>query len=225
MDASTGEIMEALKRLKLDENTLVLFTSDNGATGRGSNQPLSGGKASTLEGGMRVPCIVRWPGKVPAGSCCDEVASTIDLLPTLAGLAGKAVPTKWPIDGKDITDLLLAKPGAASPHAEGFYYYFMSQLQAIRLGKWKLRLPLNPEIGGWTGQPKGATEARLYDLDTDIGEKQNVAAEHPEVVAQLTALADRARKEIGDYKVKGRGQREPGSVTAPKLLRMAPANE
>jgi arylsulfatase A-like enzyme len=225
LDASTGEILEALKRLKLDENTLVVFTSDNGAIRRGSNLPLSGGKATTLEGGMRVPCIVRWPGKVPAGSLCDEVASTIDLLPTLACLAGGAVPPDRAIDGKDITDLLLAKPGAKSPHTEGFYYYFMSQLQAIRLGKWKLRLPLNPEIGGWTGQPKGTSEARLYDLDADIGEKQNVAAGHPDVVAKLTAFADRARKEIGDYQVKGSVQREPGYVASPELLRMAPGNE
>ncbi len=225
MDASTGEIMQALKRLKLEENTLVVFTSDNGAIRRCSNLPLSGGKATTLEGGMRVPCIVRWPGKVPAGSLCDEVASTIDLLPTLACLAGGAVPPDRAIDGKDITDLLLAKPGAKSPHTEGFCYYFMSQLQAIRLGKWRLRLPLNPEIGGWTGQPKGTSEARLYDLDTDIGETQNIAAGHPDVVAKLTALADRARKEIGDYKVKGSGQREPGHVASPKLLRMAPGNE
>ena len=198
LDWSTGEIMSALKRLGLDENTLVVFTSDNGAIGRGSNQPLSGGKATTMEGGMREPCLVHWPGKVPAGAICDEVASTIDLLPTLARLAGGAVPTDRAIDGKDIADLILGKPGSRSPHEEGFYYYFMSQLQAIRLGKWKLRLPLDPEIGGWTGQPKGKSEARLYDLEADIGEKHNVATEHPDVAAKLTALAEKARQEIGD---------------------------
>ena len=223
MDWSTGEILSALRRLGLDENTLVIFTSDNGATRRGSNQPLSGGKASIMEGGMRVPCLVYWPGKIPAGAICDEVASTIDLLPTLARLAGGVIPADHAIDGKDITDLFLRKPGARSPHTEGFYYYFMSQLQAIRVGKWKLRLPLDPEIGGWTGQPRGKSEAWLYDLEADIGEKQNVAAEHPDVVAWLTSLAEKASLEIGDYKVQGKGQREPGYVADPKLIRMAPA--
>jgi len=220
LDWSTGEILKTIKRLGLDDNTLVVLTSDNGAIRRGSNAPLSGGKGTTMEGGMREPCIMRWAGHVPAGAVCDEVASTIDLMPTLARLAGTTAPTDRIIDGKDITDLILGKPGAKSPHTEGFYYYFMSQLQAIRLGKWKLRLPLTPEIAGWTGQPKENTEARLYDLEADIGEKNNVAAEHPDVVAKLTALAEKARNDIGDYKHKGTGQREPGYVENPVFIRM-----
>ena len=220
MDGSTGEIMATVKRLGLDDNTLVIFTSDNGSYHPGSNLPLSGGKATTMEGGMREPCIMRWPGKIPAGSTTDEVAATIDLLPTLARLTGASLPPDRPIDGREITDLILCRPGARSPHTEGYFYYFMSQLQAVRVGNWKLRLPLDPEIGGWTGQPKGQSEARLYDLNADIGEKSNVAADHPDVVAKLTALADKARQEIGDYKVKGRGQREPGHVDHPNLIRM-----
>jgi len=220
VDFSTGEILGAVKKLGLDENTLVIFTSDNGACRPGSNAPLSGGKATTMEGGMRVPCVMRWPGKVSAGCVCDEVASTLDMLPTLARLAGTSAPTDRAIDGKDITGLILGEPGAKSPHTEGFFYYFMSQLQAIRLGKWKLRLGLDPEIAKWMGTPQGKTEARLYDLEADIGEKTNVAADHPDVVAKLTALAEVARNDIGDYKHKGAGQREPGYVENPVLIRM-----
>jgi arylsulfatase A-like enzyme len=219
-DWSTGEILAAVNRLGLDDNTLVIFSSDNGAIGRGSNRPLSGGKATTLEGGMREPCIMRWPGHVPAAAVCDEVVSTLDLLPTFAKMIGGAVPDNRPIDGKDISDIILGRPGAKSPHTEGFYYYFMSQLQAVRLGKWKLRLALDPEIAGFTGKPQGKSPLQLYDLDADIGEKNNVVADHPDIVVQLTALAEVARKEIGDYKVKGRGQREPGYMANPKLIRL-----
>ena len=220
MDGSTGEIMATVKRLGLDARTLVIFTSDNGSYHPGSNLPLSGGKATTMEGGMREPCIMRWPGKIHPGTTTDEVAATIDLLPTLARLTATSLPADRPIDGKDITALMFGEPAAKSPHTEGYFYYFMDQLQAVRLGKWKLRLPLDPEISGFTGKPKGTSEARLYDLDTDIGEKSNVIADHPDVVARLTTLADKARQEIGDSHVKGRGQREPGHFDHPILLRL-----
>jgi arylsulfatase A-like enzyme len=223
MDWSTGRIMAAVKRLGLDEHTLVIFTSDNGATGKGSNKPLTGGKATTMEGGMRVPCLMRWPGKIPPGSVSGEVVSTLDLLPTLATLAGGTLPSDRTLDGRDISNIILGKPGAKSPHSEGFFYYFMSQLQAVRLGKWKLRLPLDPVIAGFTGKLTGKSEVRLYDLDADIGEQTNVAADHPDVVAQLTALAEKARRDIGDYQVKGRDQRAPGHVDHPQLLRMETA--
>ncbi len=220
VDWSTGEILAALKRFGVEENTLVIFTSDNGASGRGSNQPLSGGKATTMEGGMRVPCIMRWPGRVPAGGVCDEVAAMIDILPTVARLAGGSPPEDRVIDGKDIGDLVFGKTGAKSPHTEGFFYYFMDQLQAVRLGQWKLRLLLDPELEGFTGKSKGKADLRLHDLAADVGETRNVAAEHPDVVARLTELAEKARAEIGDHGVKGRGQREPGHVASPKLLRL-----
>jgi len=194
----------------------VIFTSDNGACRPGSNLPLRGGKATIFEGGMRVPCVVRWPGKVPAGVTCDEITATIDLLPTFARLAGAALP-KATIDGKDITDIFLGKPGATTPH-EAYYYYFMSQLQAVRSGKWKLYLPLKVKIGKWMGTPQGSCQAELYDLSTDIAETTNVIADHSAVVKRLTALADIARKDIGDYKSKGAGQRKPGFVKDPKLL-------
>ena len=216
VDWSTGEILAELKKLGLDEDTLVIFTSDNGACRPGSNAPLRGGKATIFEGGMRVPCVMRWPGKVPTGAVCDEVTATIDLLPTFARLAGGSPPKK-PIDGKDITDILLGGPGAKSPH-KAYYYYFMSQLQAVRAGKWKLHLALDPKIGKWMGTPQGPCEAELYDLDADIGETTDVAAENPDVVEQLAALAEIARKDIGDYKTPGAGQRQPGFVETPQFL-------
>ncbi len=219
VDWSTGQILAALKKHDLDDKTLVIFTSDNGATRRGSNLPLSGGKVSTLEGGQRVPCVMRWPGKIPANSVCDEISSTIDILPTFARLSGGSPAPDHAIDGKDITDLIIGTPGAKTPH-DAFYYYFMSQLQAVRSGQWKLHVALDPKIAKWMGTPQGKVEARLYNLESDIGEKINVADKHPEVVQRLNDLADVARKEIGDYKVKGSGQREPGFCENPKLIKL-----
>jgi len=220
IDWSTQQIMSTLKELKLDRNTLVIFTSDNGGTRRSNNGPFSGGKAQTREGGMRVPCVMRWPGKIPPGTVCDEVTSTIDFLPTFAHLSGATVPPDRAIDGKDISDLLFNKPGAKSPH-EAFYYYFMSQLQAVRSGRWKLYVRCDPLIKGWMGKPEGIQEEALYDLEADTKETTNVAAEHPDVVKRLNALAEAARRDIGDYQLKGSGQRPPGHVEKPVMLRMA----
>ncbi len=211
IDWSTGEILNALKRLKLDEKTLVLFTSDNGAARRwgGRNLPLSGFKGSTMEGGMRVPCVARWPGRIPAGKICDEVASTIDLLPTFAKLAGTTAPKDRIIDGKDITPLLSSRAGAKSPH-EAFYYYFRDQLQAVRSGPWKLHLPV---------KARRARATRLYNLDQDIGEKQNVASKNEDVVKRLTALAEKAKVDLGDRGKKGKNQRPAGHVKMAVPLR------
>lgn len=211
IDWSTGRIVQTLKKLDIDDRTLVVFTSDNGAASRwgGSNAPLSGFKGSTMEGGMREPCVVRWPGHVPAGSICDEVSSTIDLLPTFAALAGADVPNDRIIDGKDIWPLLSAASGARSPH-EAFFYYFRSQLQCVRSGKWKLHL------GGKRAKPS----PRLYDLDADIAEKNDVAADNPNVVKRLLALAEKARKDLGDGERAGTHQRPAGHVKDPLPLKM-----
>ncbi len=141
IDWSVAVLLNELKQLGLDENTLVLFTSDNGArcTHGGTNGPLRGTKGTTWEGGMRVPLIARWPGVVPAGRVCSEVASAIDFLPTLAGLAGAEVPTDRTLDGKDLAPLLTGEEGAASPH-EQFFYYQCDDLEAVRSGKWKLHV-------------------------------------------------------------------------------------
>jgi len=218
IDFSTGQILETLKNLGIDDRTLVVFTTDNGAAKRwgGSNAPLSGFKGTTMEGGMREPCVIRWPGKIPAGKTCDELASTLDLMPTLARLAGTKAPTDRIIDGKNIWSLMTGKRGAKSPH-EGFYYYKIDQLQAVRSGKWKLHLPFKIKK---CNQEKAASNAplKLYDLEADIGETNNIADRHPDVVKRLLALAEKARYDLGDVNRKGTGQRPAGWVVTPKPL-------
>ena len=218
IDWSTGEILAALKRLGLDEHTLVLWTSDNGAPRRnppqGSNAPLRGWGYNTSEGAMRAPCVVRWPGRVPAGTACDELCTTMDLLPTFARLAGTKPRADRTIDGKDIWPLLAGAKGARSPH-EAFFYYYMAQLQAVRSGNWKLYLPLDAKWASFGGRTR-KSPAALYDLAADIGETSNLAARHPEVVARLMALAEKARADLGDIGRRGKGQRPAGHVAHPK---------
>ena len=175
IDWSVGEILKTLKELDIDEKTLVFFTSDNGPwLGKGKNGgsalPLRDGKFSTYEGGMREPCIARWPAKIPAGKVCREFCATIDLLPTLARLAGAKVPTDRVIDGKDIRPLLFGRARAKSPH-KAFFYYRGNKLEAVRNGRWKLHCKKNIE---------------LYDLKADVSEKNNIANKHPEIVKRLT---------------------------------------
>lgn len=220
VDTSTGEILQALKDLKLDHKTLVIFTSDNGSNGSngGSNAPLKGSKGTTDEGGMRVPCIMRWPGKIPAGTTCDQLVSTLDILPTLTSLAGGQIPTDRKIDGHDISDLLFGKEGAKSPH-DPFYYYHTTQLQAVRSGKWKLVLPQSEKFTGWSKKIKDSP-LQLFDLKADPGEKNNLAQNHLDVVTQLTKFANEARKDLGDGNNQGTGQRPAGWVAqaSPRLL-------
>ncbi len=222
LDWSTGEILAALKRLKLDDRTLVVWTSDNGAPQRnppqGSNAPFRGFGYDTSEGAMRMPCFLRWPGHVPAGRVSDEVWSALDLLPTLAALSGAQQPAK-PIDGFDVSGLWLGQAGWKSPYdATGFFYYRIEQLQAVRSGPWKLYLPLEAKFTS-LARKTGAAPLELFDVRADLDESRNVAAEHPDVVARLTGLADRARDELGDVDHPGRGQREAGAVTDPRPLR------
>ena len=220
IDWSTGRILATLKKLGIDDLTLVVFTSDNGASNRfgGSNGPLRGHKGSTWEGGMREPCIVWWPGHIPAGKACDELATTMDLLPTFARLAGTKSPSDRIIDGKDIWPLMVGKRGATSPH-EAFYYYQIDQLQAVRSGKWKLHLPLKQKKKSW-GKPTPNVPLQLYDLQADIGETSNVADDHPEVVERLLALAEKAQRDLGDAGREGENQRPAGWVqdAKPQLL-------
>jgi len=208
LDWSVGEILRTLKELGIDDNTLVIFTSDNGATRRGENFPLSGSKGRILEGGMRVPCVMRWPKTIPAGKTCGELITVMDFLPTFTKLAGGDLP-KTKLDGKDIFSLLSGQKDAKTPH-EKFFYYRIDQLRAVRSGDWKLHLAVDPTLEGWDGVRKGTCELALYDLKTDIGEKTNVADKHPEVIKRLLAYAEEARKDIGDWQVKGTGQRKAG---------------
>ncbi len=204
LDWSVGEILNALDERGLGENTLVLFTSDNGANTRsGSNAPLRGGKGSTFEGGFRLPLIVRMPGTVPAGRICSELVCSMDFLPTFSALAGEGPAPAAPIDGKDITPLLLGKPDTASLH-EAYFYYKGGSLDAVRSLKWKLFV----ESG------------ELYDLNTDVGETTDVAADHPDVTARLRALAEECRKDIGDDRTGAAGVncRPAGKVDHPKTI-------
>lgn len=208
IDWSVGQVLETLKRLKLDEQTLVIFTSDNGpwlsyGHHAGSAGPLREGKGTAWEGGQRVPFIARWPGQIPAGSVCDEVAGTIDVLPTLAELSASPLPPHK-LDGRSIWRLLMGQPGAKSPH-ESYWYYWGKELHAVRSGSWKLHFPHEYRSlvkGGVDGQPgpyvPKKTGLALYDLQVDIGEQINVADQHPDVVARLQEFAEVARQELGD---------------------------
>ncbi len=181
VDWSVGEILGALRDLGIAENTLVIFTSDNGGATGCVNAPLRGGKGTTWEGGMREPTLAWWPGSVPAGSVSDEVASTMDLLPTFARLGGGTLPQDRILDGRDISTLLLGKSGAKSPH-QAFYYYREQELQAVRSGKWKLF----------------RKSGELYDLEQDIGETRDVSQAHPGVVDRLKGYFDEASSDLGD---------------------------
>jgi arylsulfatase A-like enzyme len=226
IDWSVGEILAALKKHDLDEQTLVMFTSDNGpwlcyGNHAGAAGPLREGKMTTWEGGVREPFIARWPKHIPAGTVCREPAMTIDVLPTVAKLAGAELP-KHPIDGLDIWPLLSGKPGAKCPH-EALYFYWDHHLQAVRSGRWKLHLSheyitLAGRPGGKNGRPApyrlAETPRALFDLEIDPGETKNVAANHPEVVRRLEALADKARADLGDSATEqhGKGVRPAGKL-------------
>ena len=152
IDWGVGQILAALKKLGIDEKTLVVYTSDNGPAA-GSAGPLKGKKGSTWEGGMREPCIMRWPAKIPAGTTCAEVATIMDMLPTVAKLAGGAAPTDRVIDGKDIWPLMAGAPGAKTPYEAFFYHTSRGRLAAVRSGKWKLHLTA-PARRRKKGQPQ-----------------------------------------------------------------------
>ena len=220
VDWSVGRVRETLAKLGLDKNTLVVFTSDNGpwlTQGKDSGEagPLRGGKGSTWEGGVREPTIALWPGKIAPGSACDAVAGTIDFLPTFVKLAGGSVPTDRKIDGKDIAPLLLGKT-KESPH-EARYYFNGYNLQAVRSGPWKLAIaPQNEGMGKASAAiPASLESPRLYNLDTEIGERTDVATAHSDVVARLKALAVAMSAELGQGKP---GVRPAGEVKNPVTL-------
>ena len=226
IDWSVGQILDALDRYKLAERTLVIFTSDNGpwlvyGNHGGSARPLREGKLNVFEGGVREPTLMRWTGHIPADTTCDEPVMNINLLPTIAHLAGAEAPTDRVIDGRDIWPLMAGEAGAKSPH-EVLYFYWLEGLQALRAGRWKLQLPhgyqhvVEPGRDGRPGkQEPRREELSLYDLETDPGETTNVAADHPDVVAELQAFAEQARDDLGDTvtKRKGANVRPPGRVS------------
>jgi arylsulfatase A-like enzyme len=217
IDWSVGEILETLRELGIDRRTLVIFTSDNGASlapwqrrayRPGSNGVLRAGKNTTWEGGMRVPAIMRWPGRIPAGLIQNELATAMDFLPTIAGLAGALTPDDRILDGKDVWPLMVGKADARTPH-EAFYYYRDERLQAVRSGPWKLHV-YRPEwgVGAQGHQPL------LFNLDEDIGEKVDVAGVNAGVVKRLLGLAEIAREDLGDAAAgrKGKNVRPVGRL-------------
>jgi arylsulfatase A len=219
LDWSVGEIMKVLKVLDIDRKTLVIWTSDNGAVGwnpsQGSNAPLRGWGYDTSEGGQRVPCIARWPGRISAGIVRDDLITMMDILPTLAYLAGTEPPDDRVIDGHNILPILINDPDAVSPYDElGFFYYYREQLQAVRSGPWKLYLPLEKKLCNLNGSFEGAErfEAELYNVRNDISETLDLAAENPVLVQRLMALAKRARADLGDVNLEGANQRPAGWV-------------
>ena len=223
LDWSIGRILDKLVELDIDERTLVIWTSDNGAPmardmnspARGTNRPLHGRGYTTSEGAFRVPTIFWWPGKVPAGTKCQELATTMDLLPTFARLAGGEPPGDRIIDGRDIRPLILGEPGAKSPY-KVFYYYSRDQLQAVRSGPWKLFLPLENVTRHPHFRKGRKAQPLLFNVVDDIASTKNLAAEHPEQVRRLMALAEIARADLGDRGRPGANQRKPGKIEQPK---------
>ena len=223
VDWSVGQILETLRKHKLDKDTLVVFTSDNGpwlsyGDHAGSSGPLREGKGTMFDGGCRESTLMWWPGTVPAGSVCSTPAMTIDILPTVAELIGAKLPAHK-IDGKSIVNLVTGK-NDKSPQ-EAYYFYYGQQLQAIRMGKWKLHFPhgyrtMAGRPGGTGGIPTKYSQAKiglsLFNLEEDIGESTDVKAKHPKVVAKMQALGQAMRKELGDQGKKGSGQREAGRL-------------
>ena len=218
LDWSMGVLMDHLTQLGIAEDTLVIWTSDNGAPinrdprdlSRGSNLPLPGRGYSTAEGAFRVPTIVWQPGTVPAGTECEELATTMDLLPTFAKLAGADLLERK-IDGHDVTALLHGKDEAKSPY-DAFFYYQQDQLHAVRSGPWKLFLPIGNPVRHPYFVGKRKPETLLFNLVDDFSCEQNVAEKHPDVVARLTALAEGAREDLGDLNRKGAGIRPIGKI-------------
>ena len=205
LDWSVGQVLDAVDRAGISEQTLVIFTSDNGGTTRGNNGPLRGHKSSVWEGGVRVCTLCWWPGTIPAGSTSDAITGMHDILPTLAALAGAKLPADRVLDGRDISGVLQAADGgdpvaAAGPH-DSFLYFLGLDLEAVRKGSWKLRLD----------------DGTLYNLATDLGEKSDVAANHPDIVAELRALAAAADADLGQTGI-GPGCRPLGRVKNPQPL-------
>jgi arylsulfatase A-like enzyme len=228
VDWSIGEIMKALEKYGLEDNTLIIFTSDNGpwlnfGNHAGSTGGLREGKSTSWEGGQRMPCIMRWPGVIPAGDICSRLATALDVLPTLAEITGAPLPD-LKIDGVNILPLMLGDK-TASPRRDFYYYYQQNSLEAVQRDNWKLVLPhkgrtyrgMKPGADGWPG-PTGIEtieEAELYNLRRDPGEWYDVSAYYPEKVKELEALAEQAREDLGDDLTNspGKNRRKAGFIT------------
>jgi len=226
VDWSVGEVMKALDKYGLRDNTLVIYTSDNGpwlnfGNHAGSTGGLREGKGTSWEGGQREPCIMRWPGVIPEGTICNKLSSTIDILPTLAAITGARLPDHK-IDGVNILPLMKGEKDA-NPRDVFYYYYQRNSLEAVRKGHWKLVLP--HAYRSYVGVPPGhdgfpgpyahdSTGLALYNLRRDPGERYNVIEQHPGVVKEIMAEVEKARDDLGDDLTgnPGKNRRPPGKV-------------
>jgi arylsulfatase A-like enzyme len=227
LDWAVGEIVQAVSELKLDERTMIIFTSDNGSpkgragsSGSGSNEPFGGAGYSTMEGGMRVPCIVKWKNKIPAGVSTNVLCTMMDWLPTFAAISGAVTYNERIIDGKNIWPVITGEKNAGTPH-EVFCYYLMDQLQAVRDARWKLHLPLdNKYDSGNKNRFYGSSNLKLIDLNTDFKEETDLSGEYPEVVERLLKSAEKIRGELGDVNKKGSQIRPALYINDPEPLIM-----
>ncbi|MDX1740654.1 MAG: sulfatase-like hydrolase/transferase, partial [Rhodothermales bacterium] len=235
IDASVGDLMEALDRFGLAEETIVFYTSDNGpwlvfGNHGGSAGPYREGKATTFEGGHRVPGIVRWPGKIPAGAVSAELVTALDLTPTIVHLAGVDLPEDLAFDGYDISGLLQHPETTETPY-DHFFYYRSGQLRGVRSGRWKLHVPhtfasMDGGEAGRDGMP-GRYNYRefgpaLFDLESDPGETNDVYDQNPDVVERLMRLVEQGRTELGDALTESEGTdtRPPGRVDRPWAVQL-----
>jgi len=220
VDWSVGKVLDALRENGLADRSLVIFTSDNGGTQRAVNRPLRGFKGSTWEGGMRVPTIAWWPGRIPAGTASDAISGMFDLLPTFAALAGGKVPGDRKLDGANIWPLLAGEPNAKPVH-EVFYYYRGLQLEAVRDLEWKLVLPALLTNAPAKKAANAAAQAprgpQLFNLKTDVGETSDVAAQYPDIVARLERLVAQMKDDLGTAGLTA-GSRPLGRVANPQPL-------
>ena len=226
IDWSVKQIIKTLEKHKLNENTIIVFTSDNGpwlnyGNHAGSTGGLREGKGTSWEGGQRVPCIVNWPGNTPENTVCDKLSSTIDFLPTFAAITGAELPDNK-IDGVNILPLLKGDK-EATPRKIFLYYYAGNQLEALRKDEWKLVFPhsyrsykdVEPGNDGWPGRyNKGTCGLELYNIHKDPFEENNIIDQYPEIVKELEAIGDSARIDLGDYltNTEGKNVREPGYI-------------
>lgn len=232
LDWSQGKLLDKLVELGIDQSTLVVWTSDNGApslpgdNSRGTNKPLHGRGYTTSEGAFRVPTIFWWPGMIEPNSVCDQLATTMDLLPTFADLAGKEainLMKSVPVDGHNISGLIMdtrtndPDSKAMSPY-QAFYYYERDQLQAIRSGPWKLFLPLEAFTKHPHFKNRKTATTLLFNVETDIACETNLADQHPGIVRRLRQFAQQAREDLGDRGQPGSGQRPPGHQPNPVAL-------
>ncbi len=214
LDWSMGEILKTLKEQGLEENTLVIFTSDNGpwveekiGDHGGSAFPLRGNKMQTWEGGIRVPAIMKWKGKIPENIVSDELLTTMDFLPTFAEISGAELPQERTLDGKNFSEVIL---NDEKSNHDRFYYYSYTHLQAVRDKEWKLILPrkAKPKFMKWAARKIEKVEKiQLFNLKNDKEERYNLAVKYPEKVNELMALIEEGRKELGDNNRIGEGAR------------------